>query len=108
MSAQNIIADAVDTDWKWTYRAGGISAIVFSIAYVIIIVLYVPVGRPTGAEAWLIGLAGNTARWWAILGLSVLTDFLLVLLASALYLALKGINKNAMLLATAFVGLFVL
>jgi hypothetical protein len=42
-----------------------------------------------------------------ILGLSVFTDFLYVPLAFALYLALKAINRNAMLLATAFVGLFV-
>src|ERR1022692_4585733 len=43
----------------------------------------------------------------AILGLSVFTDFLFVPVALALYLALKGVNRNAMLLATAFVGLFV-
>jgi hypothetical protein len=45
--------------------------------------------------------------WWGILGLSVLTDFLFVPLALALYVALKGINKSAMLVATACVGLFV-
>jgi len=42
-----------------------------------------------------------------ILGLSVFTDFLFMPVAFALYLALKGINRNAMLLATACVGLFV-
>ena len=42
-----------------------------------------------------------------ILGLSVFTDFLYVPVALALYLALKGVNRNAMLLATAFVGLFI-
>jgi hypothetical protein len=41
------------------------------------------------------------------LGLSVLTDFLLVPVAIALYLALKGINKSVMLVATTFIGLFV-
>jgi hypothetical protein len=45
--------------------------------------------------------------WWTILGLSVLTDFLFVPVALSLYLALKRINRNAMLLATACVGLFV-
>jgi hypothetical protein len=45
--------------------------------------------------------------WWTILGLSVFTDFLFVPLALALFLALKGVNRYAMLLATAFVGLFV-
>ena len=45
--------------------------------------------------------------WWAILGLSVLTDLLLVPVALALYLALKGVDRDAMLVATAFIGLFV-
>jgi hypothetical protein len=52
-------------------------------------------------------LPGKTAFWWTILGLSVFTDFAFVPVALALYLALKGVNRNAMLLATAFVGLFV-
>ncbi len=62
---------------------------------------------PSGAEARLTYLAGNTTLWWAILGLSVLTDFLFVPVALSLYLALKGINRNAMLVATACVGLFI-
>lgn len=48
-----------------------------------------------------------TAFWWAILGVSVFTDFLYLPVAFALYLALKELNRNLMLLATAFVGLFV-
>ncbi len=103
MSAQKV--NPIDD--KWFYRVGCVSAIVFGLAYIAIIALYIPVGRPTGAEAWLISLAGNTTRWWAILDLSVLTDFLLVPAALSLYIALKGINKNAMLLAIVFVGLFI-
>jgi hypothetical protein len=45
--------------------------------------------------------------WWIIVGLSVLTDLLYVPVALSLYLALKEVNRNAMLLATAFVGLFI-
>jgi len=100
--------DAVDPDGKWLYRLGGISALVLGVAYIITIALYVPVGvPPSGAEARLTYLAGNTTIWWGILGLSVLTDFLFVPVALALYLALHRINRNAMLLATACVGLFV-
>jgi len=70
--------------------------------------LYAHVGAPpSGGEAWFKYLPGKTIVWWAILGLSVLTDFLFVPVAFALYLELRGINRNAMLLATAFVGLFV-
>ena len=99
---------AVDPDGKWLYRAGGISALSLGIGYLVIIALYVLVGAPpSGGEAKLAYLAGNTTIWWGILGLSVLTDFLFVPVALSLYLALKGINRNAMLVATAFVGLFV-
>jgi hypothetical protein len=109
MSAQKMMVNAVDPDGKWLYRVGGLSAILFGIAYLIIIGLYVPMGaRPSGAEAQLRYIAGNTTSWWAILGLSVLTDLLLVPVAFALYLALKGINRNMMLIATAGMGLFVL
>ena len=100
--------NAVDPDGKWLYRVGGISALVLGTAYIVIVALYVPVGAPpSGAEARLAYLAGNTTVWWAILGLSVLTDFLFIPVALSLYLALKGINRNAMLVATAFVVLFV-
>jgi hypothetical protein len=108
MSAHGVMENKVDPDGKSLYRVGGISAIVFVIAYFVIIVLYVPVGKPGGAEAWLMSMAENTNTWWAILGLSVLTDFLLVPVALSLYIVLKGINKNAMLAAIAFIGLFVI
>src|SRR6266568_6794921 len=108
MSVQRMMVDAVNPDEKWLYRVGGISALVLGLAYIATIALYVPVGAPpSGAEARLTYLAGKRTVWWAILGLSVLTDFLFVPVALSLYLALKRINRNAMLVATAFVGLFV-
>jgi hypothetical protein len=109
MSAEKMTANAVDPDEKWMYRVGGISALVLGIAYIIIFPLFAHVGAPPSGDggAWLEYLAGKTRVWWAILGLSVLTDFLFVPVASSLYLALKRVNRNAMLLATAFVGLFV-
>ncbi|MCK6582201.1 MAG: hypothetical protein L6Q49_03780 [Anaerolineales bacterium] len=92
----------------WVHRAGGIAAIIFGIAYVSIMALYLPLGgKPTGAEAWLSQTAEFSSSWWGILGLSVLTDFLLVPISLSLYLALKKFGRNAMLIATAFVGLFV-
>jgi hypothetical protein len=108
MSVQNLMMNSIDPSEKWLVRVGGLSAIVFGIAYIAIIALYVPLGAPpSGAEAWLAYITGNPRAWWAILGLSVLTDFLLVPVALALYRALKGTNKYAMQAATAFVGLFV-
>ncbi len=108
MSIGNVMVHAPDRDGAWLYRAGGISALALGISYALIVALYVPIGAPpAGAEARLTYLAGNTTAWWAILGLSVLTDFLFVPIAISLYMALKGVNSNAMLLATACVALFI-
>lgn len=110
MSAEKIMVNAVDPDGRWLYRVGGVSALLLAIGYIITIPLYAQVGAPPngdGGEAWLTYLAGKSTVWWAILGLSVVTDILFVLVALALYLALKWVNSNATLVATAFVGLFV-
>lgn len=56
---------------------------------------------------WLRYASEKTTAWWTILGLSVLTDLLFVPVALSLYLALRRVNRNVMLLATSFVGLFV-
>jgi Domain of unknown function (DUF4386) len=108
MSAQKMMVHAVDPDGKRLYRVGGISALLLGLGYIITIPLYVQAGAmPSGGEARLQYLAGKTTVWWAILGLSVLTDVLFVPVALALYLALRGVNRDAALLATAFMGLFV-
>src|ERR1700682_3831221 len=109
MSVENLPLPAVDPDGKSLYRVGGISALAIGIAYIIIIPLFAHVGGApsSGGEAWLKYLEGKTTVWWAILGLSVFTDFLFVPVALSLYLALERVNRNAMLVATAFVGLFV-
>jgi hypothetical protein len=105
---EKMTVNAVDPDGKSLYRVGGISALALGIAYIIIFPLFAHVGvPPSGGEVWLRYLEGKTTVWWAILGLSVLTDFLFVPVALSLYLALKRVNRNAMLVATAFVGLFV-
>jgi hypothetical protein len=50
---------------------------------------------------------GKTAIWWTILGLTVFTDILYLPVALALYLALREVNKNIMLMASSLTGLFV-
>lgn len=109
MSVQKMTMNRVDLAGQWVYRVGGLSAFVFGVAYLIIIALYVPMGAPpSGVEARLMYVAAHTTAWWAILSLSVLTDFLLVPVALSLYLALKRINQNLMQMAIAFVGLFII
>ncbi len=98
----------VESDERWLYRVGGVSAIVLGLGYLAIFPLFAKVGAPPATgEGWLNYLAGKTAVWWAILGLSVFTDFLFVPVALSLYAALKHVSRSAMLLATAFMGLFV-
>ena len=108
MSAPVTTVNAVGQDEEWLYRAGGVSALAIGLGYIVIIPLYVTAGAlPAGSEAKLVYLAGHIAAWWAIIGLSVLTDLLYVPVALALYLALKRINRSAMLLAVASLTLFV-
>lgn len=108
MSTVKSVIAAVDSDERWMFRAGGISALAIGFGYLLIMGLFIPMGAPpSGAEAWLQYIAGNTGLWWAILGLSVLTDFLFLPVAIALYLALKQVNRSAMLLAAAGMILFV-
>jgi hypothetical protein len=98
-----------DLDDKSLYRAGSIAALGFGCAYIAIIALFIPLGTPpSGTEAWLAYMAKHTSAWWAILGLSVLTDFLLVPISLSLYVALKAAGKNMLLLSIAFIGLFVI
>lgn len=93
---------------KRLYQAGGISAILLGVSYIVITLLYVIGGAlPGGAEAWLKHLAAHSGEWRAILALSVLTDFLFIPVMWALYNLLKEVNKNAVLAGAGFVGLFV-
>jgi hypothetical protein len=102
------VVNSACVDEKWMYRVGGISALTLGIAYIIIIPLFAHAGAPpTGGEVWLKYLQGKTTVWWTILSLCVVTDFLYIPVALALYFALERDNRGAMLLASAFVGLFV-
>ena len=60
---------------------------------------------PSGGEAVLKLLASQTTLVYAAFGVLMLVDILFVPVALALYLALKGVNKNAMLAAAVFAGL---
>jgi hypothetical protein len=102
------VASTAHPDEKWLYRVGGIAALLIGIAYVLTIPLFVSVAAPAAAgEARLVYLAANAKVWWAILDLMVGTDLLWIPVAFALCVAYKGINKHAMLLAAAFMLLFV-
>jgi hypothetical protein len=108
MSTQHMPVGALAPDERRSYRVGGMSAVAIGMLYLVIIALYAVAGPPPiGGEAWLTYLADKTSIWWAIIGLSVLTNFLFVPVALALYFALRRVSRSAMLVAVAFVGLFV-
>ena len=99
----------VDTDGKWIYRVGGLSALVLGIGYLMTfpVITYAGGFQPSGIEARLAFFAEHRAGWWAITGLMIFTDLLYVPVFLALYQALKGFNKYLMLLALAAECLFV-
>jgi hypothetical protein len=103
-----LAAGDVDRDERWLFRVGGIASLAIGATYIVIIALYASAGvPPEGGEARLKYLVGKTTIWWAIVGASVLTNFLYVPVALSLYFALRVVNRFAMLLGVAFVGLFV-
>lgn len=98
----------IDRGDRALLRWGGIAALLLALSYLVITGLYVVSGAvPTGGDgqAWLGYLAGKSAVWWGITGLSVLTDVLFFPVAAALYVALRAVNRN---LALAGVGLLAL
>jgi hypothetical protein len=96
-------------DARALYRVGGISGIAVAVGYLVITPLYLLAGTvPSGGgEAWLLYLDGKTVVWWAITGLSVLTDVLYLPVAAALYVALNTVSRTQMLAGTTLLALFV-
>ena len=99
--------ETVDTSWKGLYKWGGISALLVGVLFIIAIPLSLAMGpTPSGGEAILKYYSGQTTLASSVHGIGILSDVLFVPVVLALYLALKGVNKNAMLTATGFGGLF--
>ncbi len=95
-------------DDRRLFNIGGAGALAIGMFYIVIVLLYALAGAPpVGGDAWLTYLAGKSTLWWGIIGLSVLTNFLFVPVAMALFVALRSISRYGMAIAVAFVGLFV-
>jgi len=100
--------ETVDSSWKGLYKWGGILALLAGVLYILFIALAIGMGiPPSGAEDLLKYYSGQTTLAYSAYGLEMLADILLLPAVFALYLTLKGINKNAMLAASGFGGLFV-
>jgi hypothetical protein len=98
--------ETVDTSWRGLYRWGGVCMLVVGLLYISSLAFGLGF-PPSGAEAILKWLSGKTTLAYAFYGFYALADILLLPAVLALYLALKGINKSAMLVAAGFGGLAV-
>jgi hypothetical protein len=100
--------ETVDTSWKGLYKWGGVLSLTNGVLYIVATILFASLGAtPSGGEAVLKWLSGQTTLAYTAEGVFVLTDILFVPVVLALYLSLKEVNKNAMLAAAGFLDLFV-
>lgn len=96
-----------DQTWKGVYRTGGICLLLIGVIYLIGAVLSIIIGpAPRGGELYLKSLAGHAVLAQVNFGLFAFTDFLLLPAVLALYLALKHLAKNPMLIAAGLLVLF--
>lgn len=98
----------VDPTWKGIYKAGGIALLLTGILYLFGSTFGYYLGTPPGnSDAYLQSLASHPLlaqfTYWTF----GLADIFLIPGTLGLYLALKGINKNAMLIAAGLVGFFI-
>jgi Domain of unknown function (DUF4386) len=110
-AGKSIVRDAgilVDPSWKGVYMVGGACMIAYGLIYIIASLLNFTIAVPPGdTTAFINSLAGHPTLARIVYGLFSLSDFLLLPAVLALYLALKHINKNAMLIAAGLLFLFI-
>ncbi len=111
-ASKNTLEEArihVDPTWRGVYRAGGICLLVNGVIYLLVAVLSIILGpAPSSGEPYLKTLAGHAILAQVNFGVFALSDVLLVPTVLALYLALKHVAKNPMLIAAGLLALFCL
>jgi hypothetical protein len=96
-----------DPTWNGVYRVGGICALITGPLWIIAAGLSILIGpAPSASEAYLQAVGGHIILSQMNFGIFILTDFLLLPVVLALYLALKQQAKNAMLIAAALLLLY--
>jgi hypothetical protein len=108
-------SEPLDQSWSWLFKMGGIAFLIIGIWYVIANYWGFIAGIPAPGfatppvstnEQYFNILASYPTASTIFYSMYSLTDFLFIPALLALYLALKGINKNAMLVAMGFVAMF--
>jgi hypothetical protein len=99
----------VDPTWKGIYKVGGICLFLAGIIFITVAILSMFLGpAPSSAEPYLKSLATNTVLAQINFGLYAFSDFLFLPVVLALYLSLKQINKNVMLIAAGLMTLYII
>ena len=100
--------DAVGPKWLGLCRIGGVSMLIAGPLFIILTALAIALAPSlVSTNAALKNLAGQSILLQTDIGLAILSDLLVIPAALALYLALRGINKKAMPVASGFLCLFV-
>jgi Domain of unknown function (DUF4386) len=103
------VSSRVDPSWKGVYRVGGAGLLLAGLIYLANMYIGIYGGIPGAADSvkYLQSLAAHPSLAQVSYGLYSLADFLFIPAALGLYLALKHIAKNPMLLATGLMAVFV-
>ncbi len=92
----------IDLNDRRLYKAAGICAWGLPLMLVIEVVLGVSVGSLPGSSglAWLTFVNAKSGTWSAIIYVTLIADVLFLVAYSALYVALRPVNRGLMLIAT--------
>jgi hypothetical protein len=102
-------ADEVDRNSRGLYQAGGISMMIVGLLSFAFVALLGALGSSfSSSEAALKSFAGEASTVRAAFGLGILADIFFIPAVVALYAALSGINRNAMVVAAGFLGLYII
>jgi hypothetical protein len=101
--------ELVDPSWKGLYMTGGVSAFIYGILLFVGLTLLFILGQPPagGQEFLNYYAAGREPLGRLAFGLFGISDLMTVPVMLAVYAALRGVNRSAMLVASAFFGLFI-
>jgi hypothetical protein len=99
----------VDHSWNGVYRIGGLALLAAGILYLIGTTLGFYLGfTPANTQAYLQSLSAHPGMALITYWIFALADVLFIPAILGLYLSLKEINKNIMLIAAGFLVCFVL
>ncbi len=102
------VASHVDLSWRGVYTAGGVCLLVAGLIYLAQVVLSSALrATPGDSQQFLQSLTNHAGIARANYGLFSAADFLLIPAVLGLYLSLKCVGKNLMLVGSALMAVFI-